>query len=69
MHAFHNSWLCRYPRLIQVTPHDGSDFKSIFKKMCDNLGIKCMPNTSYNPLGTSIIERIHQVVDNMLRTF
>jgi transposase InsO family protein len=34
--------------------------------MCDNLGIKCRPTTSYNPQGNSIIERIHQVMGNEL---
>jgi hypothetical protein len=37
--------------------------------MCDNLGIKCIPTTSYNPQGNSIIVRIHQVMVNMLRAF
>jgi hypothetical protein len=37
--------------------------------MCDNLGIKFSPTTSYNPQGNSIIERIHQVIGNMLRPF
>jgi hypothetical protein len=37
--------------------------------MCDNLGTKRTPTTSYNPQGNSIIERIHQVMVNMLRAF
>jgi hypothetical protein len=37
--------------------------------MCDNLGVKCRPTTSYNPQGNSIIERIHQVMSNILRAF
>jgi transposase InsO family protein len=69
MDAFHNNWLCRYPRHIQVTFDNGSEFKSVFKEMCDNLGIKCRPTTSYNTQGNSIIERIHQVMGNMLRAF
>jgi transposase InsO family protein len=69
MDAFHNNWMCRYPRPIQVTFDNGSDFKSVFKEMCDNLGIKWRPTTSYNPQRNSIIERIHQVMGNMLRAF
>jgi transposase InsO family protein len=61
MDAFNNNWLCCNPRHIQVTFDNGSEFKSVFKEMCDNLGIKCSPTTSYNPQGNSIIERIHQV--------
>jgi hypothetical protein len=37
--------------------------------MCDNLGIKGRPTTSYTPQGNSIIEKIHQVMGNMLRAF
>jgi transposase InsO family protein len=69
MDAFQNNWLCRYPRPIQVTFDNGSEFKSAFKEMCDNLGIKCRPTTSHNPQGNSVIERIHQVMGNILRAF
>jgi transposase InsO family protein len=69
MDAFHNNWLCRYPRPIQVNFDNGSEFKSVFKEMCDNLRIKCSPTTYYNPQGNSVIERIHQVMGNMLRAF
>jgi hypothetical protein len=37
--------------------------------MCDSLGIKSRPTTSNHPQGNSIIERIHQVMGNMLRAF
>jgi hypothetical protein len=67
--AFHNNWRCRYPRPIQVTFENGSEFKSVFKAMCDNLVNRCRPTTSYNPQGNSIIERIHHVIGNMLRAF
>jgi hypothetical protein len=69
MDAFHNNWFCRYPRPMQGTFDNGSGFKCVFKKMCDNLGIKCRLTTSYNPQGNSIIERIHHVLGNMLRAF
>jgi hypothetical protein len=36
MDAFQNKWLCRYRRFIQVNFGNGSEFKSFFKKMCDN---------------------------------
>jgi hypothetical protein len=69
MDAFHNNCLCLYPRPIQVTFDNGSEFKSVFKEMCENLGIKCRPTTSYNPQGNSVAERIHQVMGNVLRAF
>jgi hypothetical protein len=59
MDAFHNKWLCCYPRPIQVNFDNGYELKSVFKEMCHNLGIKCCPTTSYNPRGNSIIERIY----------
>jgi transposase InsO family protein len=69
MDTFHNNLLCRYPRPIQVKFDNGSEFKSVLKEMCDNLGIKCRPTTSYNPRENSIIERIHQAMGNMLGSF
>jgi hypothetical protein len=37
MDAFHNNCFCLYPRPIQVTFDSGSEFKKVFKDMCDNL--------------------------------
>jgi hypothetical protein len=51
MDAFHKYLLCHYPNPIQVTFDNGSEFKSIFREMCDNLGMKCRPTTYYNPQG------------------
>jgi transposase InsO family protein len=56
-------------RPVQVTFDNGSEFKSVFKEMCDNLGTKCSPTTSYNPQGNSVIERINQCMGNMLKAF
>jgi transposase InsO family protein len=69
MDVFHNNWFCRYPRPIQETLDNRSEFKSVFKEMFDNLGIKRRTTSSYNPQGNSIIETIHQVMGNMLRAF
>ena len=40
-----------------------------FKQMCENYGIKAKPTTSHNPQANAIIERVHKVVSNMLRSF
>jgi hypothetical protein len=69
MDVFHNKWLCCYPRPIQVTFDNGSDFKSVFKEICDTFGIKCRRNASNNPQGNLIIVRIHQVMGKMLSAF
>jgi hypothetical protein len=66
MDPFHKNWHCLYPRPIQVTFDNGSDF-FLIKEMCNNLRIKFRPTTSYNPRGNSIIERIHKVMGNMIR--
>ena len=37
--------------------------------MCENYGIKAKPTTSHNPQANAIIERVHKVAKNMLRSF
>jgi hypothetical protein len=44
-------------------------FKREFKQMCDNYVIKAKPTTSHNPQATAIIERVHNIVNDMLRSF
>ena len=69
MEAFNNTWLTRYPRPQYIGFDNGSEFKAQFKQMCDNYGIKDKPSSSYNPQSNGIIERVHQVLGNALRTF
>ena len=68
MEAFHEAWLCRYPRPARIGFDNGSEFKFLFKEMCANYGLKEKPTTSYNSQGNSIIERVHQVIGDSLRT-
>jgi hypothetical protein len=67
--AFYEAWLCRYPRPEEIGFDNGSEFKDVFGTMCTNYGIKRKLSTSHNPQSNGIIERIHQVVGNSLRTF
>jgi hypothetical protein len=69
MDAFHEAWLCRYPRPEQIGFDNGSEFKDVFSATCKNYGVKEKHSTSHNPQSNGIIERIHQVVGNSLRTF
>jgi len=69
MDAFHNTWLCRYPRPSFVSLDNGGEFKQVFKEMCDQYGIQLQVTTSHNPQANSMIERVHAVLNNMLRTF
>jgi transposase InsO family protein len=66
---FHNSWLARYLRPQFTVFDNGGEFKREFKQMCDNYGIKAKPTTSHNPQANAIIERVHKVVIDMLRSF
>jgi transposase InsO family protein len=69
MEAFNNEWLSRYPRPQYIGFDNGSEFKAQFQETCDNYGIKAKTTTSYNPQSNGIIERVHQVLGNALRTF
>ena len=64
------TWLNRYPRPSIVTFDGGPEFKADFKKVMDkefNLEVK--PTTVRNPQANAILERVHQTIGNMIRTF
>ena len=65
---FNNTWLSRYPRPMKVVYDHGSEFKLHFKNLVLDYGIKPSPITAKNPQANAIVERVHQVVQNMLRT-
>jgi hypothetical protein len=48
--------------------NNGSEFKQHFCTLCDTYGIKHMPTSIKNPTANAILERIHAVFTNMLRT-
>ena len=64
-------WLCRYPWPTQITFDRGSEFIGHdFKDMVKNdYGIKTKPITTRNPQANAIVERVHQVIANIIRTF
>ena len=37
--------------------------------MVENYGMNKKPNTAFNPQANGIVERVHQVLNDMLRTF
>ena len=64
------AWLTRYPWPNQITYDRGTEFMAEFARMIKNdYGIKTKPITTRNPQANSIIERIHQTIGNMIRTF
>ena len=64
-------WLTRYPLPTQVIFDRGSEFIGHdFKDMVTNdYGIKKKPITVRNPQANAMLERVHQTLGNILRTF
>ena len=64
------TWLTRYPRPSVITLDRGKEFMAEVTKMIKNdYGIKKRPITVRNPQANSIVERVHQTISNILRTF
>ncbi len=61
-------WLSRYPRCCYIIYNNGSEFKLKFEYLCVTYGIKHKPNTVKNPQASAILECLHQVLAQMLRT-
>jgi len=66
------AWLTRYPRPDICTVDRGSEFIGRrFKNelMKEEYGITVKVATTANPQANSILERVHKVIGNMIRTF
>ena len=68
LQLFNKSWLSRYPRSKNIIYDNGSEFKLHFKSLCDSYGLKRKPKTIKNPQANVILERIHAVIADMIRT-
>jgi len=64
-------WFSRYPWPTQVTFDRGNEFigKDFREMLVNDYGIKRKPITVRNPQANAIVERVHQVIANMIRTF
>jgi hypothetical protein len=62
------TWLCRYPQCRHFINDNGSEFKLHFEYLCESYGIKRMPTTVKNPRANGILERVYQVLGQMLCT-
>ena len=65
-------WLTRYPlsteiKYYQVSEFIGHEFR-IFS-VEEEYGITAKKSTSGNPTSNAILERIHQVIGNLVRTY
>lgn len=65
---FNQTWLCRYPRAKYIIFDNGSEFKLHFRELCDSYSIEQKTTTVKNPQANSILERIHGVIKDMIRT-
>ena len=64
------TWLTRYPWPSVITYDKGTEFMAEFADMVtDDYGISKHGASKRNPQANSIIERIHQTIGNMIRTF
>ncbi len=54
--------------MLYIICNNGSEFKLHFQSLCDTYGIKRKPTSVKNPQANAILERIHDVLGNMLRT-
>jgi transposase InsO family protein len=67
--AIDDVWFSRYPRPQIIGYDGGSEFKHVFAQTIANYGLVAKTTTAYNPQANGIIERVHQVVTDALRTF
>ena len=65
---FNNSWLSRYPRPKRLIMDNGKEFKGDFYPLLNAYGIKAKRTTVKNPQANAVLERVHQVIGDMLRT-
>ena len=65
-------WLSRYPRPIEIMYDEGKYFIGHeFRRSLIYMeyGITAKPSTSGNTMSNAVLERIHQVLGNIVRTF
>ena len=65
---FNNTWLSRYPRPKSIIYDNGVEFKRNFESLLKTYGINPRRVTAKNPQAKAVLERVHQVIGDMLRT-
>ncbi len=66
--SVNKTWLCRYPQCCHLIYDNGSEFKLHFEYLCESFGINCKQTMVKNPQANGILECVHQVLGQMLRT-
>ncbi len=64
----YKTWFSRYSHCRYIIYDNESEFKLHFRSLFDTYGIKREPTSVKNPQANAILERIHGVLGNMLRT-
>ena len=67
-YLFNKTWLSRYPRPQNVICDNGSEFKLHFTELLKQYSVNRKPTTSKNPQANAVLERIHGVFGDMMRT-
>ncbi len=62
------TWLCKYQLWRHLIYNNKSEFKLHFKYLCESYGITRKPTMVKNPIANGILEHVHQVLGQMLRT-
>ncbi len=62
------TWLSRYPRCLYIIYDNGSKFILHFEHLCDSYGMMHKPSMVKNPQANAVLERVHQVLGQMLHT-
>jgi hypothetical protein len=68
MNTFDDIWLSRYPRPEYIGCDNGGEYKNVFEELVNNYGIKKKNSTPFNPQSNGIIERVHLILTDSLRT-
>jgi len=70
INIFEMEWLCRYPWPQAMSLDQGTEFmKEFATTIKGDYGIKLRPITKRNPQANSMVERCHQTIGNIIRTF
>ena len=67
-YLFNNTWICRYPRPHKFIFDNGSEFKRDFTPLLKEFDIKPVLASVKNSPANAPMERVHQVILNMLVT-
>ncbi len=62
------TWLSRYPQCRHLIYDNGSEFKLHSEYLCESYGITCKPTAVKNSQANGVLERLHQVLGQMLCT-